>query len=272
MAQTDPLQDLWGRGYSDTPKNVVFDVRLYTTELLYAVTSSTLSWTTGEGFSIVGFSLGGGIAVDFAGTFPNFINSIVAICPVGVLRRLPEGYNDPVLQKPETAPTPTYIHDLAGRILGIELENPGMLKYSDSKPFDNDSKPEPALSEEGWEPPEISMADILQWQWDYHKGLVHAFSNTVKDGAIQRHYGIYKRLGDIISGKAQTASRLRGSRALVIFGVGDDIVVPMETKEDILKVMPAECVEFESFEGGHGFVYPRSSALVGRLVRLWGLI
>jgi pimeloyl-ACP methyl ester carboxylesterase len=52
------------------------------------VTSSPLSWIGGldGGFSIVGYSLGGGIAAAFTGYFPNMVKSLVLLAPAGVIR------------------------------------------------------------------------------------------------------------------------------------------------------------------------------------------
>jgi hypothetical protein len=71
------LFDLWGRGYSDS-SDLPHDSRLYGTGILLAITSSPLPWTPG-GFSLIGYSLGGGIAADFASSFPNIVRSLV--CP-----------------------------------------------------------------------------------------------------------------------------------------------------------------------------------------------
>jgi pimeloyl-ACP methyl ester carboxylesterase len=71
------LFDLWGRGYSDSV-DLPHDSRLYSTEILLAITSSPLAWTPG-GFSLMGYSLGGGIAVDFAASFPGLVESLVSI-------------------------------------------------------------------------------------------------------------------------------------------------------------------------------------------------
>jgi len=86
---TIPLQDLWGRGYSDSSADLEHDDRLYTTEMLLALTSSPLSWTgsgSNGGFSLIGYSLGGGIAASFASYFPAMISSLVLIAPAGIIR------------------------------------------------------------------------------------------------------------------------------------------------------------------------------------------
>lgn len=69
------LFDLWGRGYSDSV-DLPHDGRLYATQIMIALVSSPLAWTPG-GFSLVGYSLGGGIVVDFAAGFPELVESVV---------------------------------------------------------------------------------------------------------------------------------------------------------------------------------------------------
>ncbi len=78
------LLDLWGRGYSDSP-DLPHDSRLYATEILLAITSSSLAWTP-EGFSLIGYSLGGGIAADFASAFPDMVKSLILLAPSGLIR------------------------------------------------------------------------------------------------------------------------------------------------------------------------------------------
>ena len=71
------LFDLWGRGYSDS-SDLPHDSRLYSTAILLAITSSSLPWTP-SGFSLIGYSLGGGIAVDFTSHFSKMIKSLVCL-------------------------------------------------------------------------------------------------------------------------------------------------------------------------------------------------
>jgi pimeloyl-ACP methyl ester carboxylesterase len=52
------------------------------------LTSSPLSWTGGpdRGFSLVGYSMGGGLCVNFASYFPKMVKSLVLFAPAGILR------------------------------------------------------------------------------------------------------------------------------------------------------------------------------------------
>ncbi|KAL2270899.1 hypothetical protein VTJ83DRAFT_270 [Remersonia thermophila] len=83
--------DLFGRGFSDNPSDLPHDARLYTTQILMALASSPhLSWVGPQAFKLVGYSLGGGIAVHFAAAFPHLISSLVLLAPAGLIR--PESF------------------------------------------------------------------------------------------------------------------------------------------------------------------------------------
>ena len=80
------LLDLWGRGYTDSV-DLIHDSRLYTIEILLAITSSPLCWTgSGSGFSLIHYSLGGGIAADFTRYFPEMVKSVVLLAPSALVR------------------------------------------------------------------------------------------------------------------------------------------------------------------------------------------
>lgn len=79
--------DLPGRGYSSTPVPTQHSVRLYTTCILLALTSSPISFTgNGSRFSLIGYSLGGAIAANFTSHFPSLVSSLVLLAPAGLVR------------------------------------------------------------------------------------------------------------------------------------------------------------------------------------------
>ena len=79
--------DLPGRGYSDTPVPTPHSSRLYTSTILLALSTSPLSWTgNGETFSLIGYSLGGGIVANFTSYFPSLVSSLVLLAPAGLVR------------------------------------------------------------------------------------------------------------------------------------------------------------------------------------------
>lgn len=69
--------DKYGRGYSDRP-DVVYNQDLYQKQLLELV--DTLGLKTP--FDLVGYSLGGGTAVNFTTNYPERVNKLVLISPI----------------------------------------------------------------------------------------------------------------------------------------------------------------------------------------------
>lgn len=60
---------------------------LFSYAIFLALTSSDLCWTGTSSFSIVGYSLGGGIATNFLSFFPHFISHLILIAPSGLVRK-----------------------------------------------------------------------------------------------------------------------------------------------------------------------------------------
>ncbi|KAI1180562.1 alpha/beta-hydrolase [Nemania sp. FL0916] len=119
--------DLWGRGYSDSPLQCRHDARLFATQMLLALASSQQSWMgSGNGFSIVAFSLGGPISLTFTAAFPESVWSLVLLGPAGLLRKLPEGYDDELMQQPRFAPSRPSIREKVREILGVNPSNVGV--------------------------------------------------------------------------------------------------------------------------------------------------
>ena len=81
------LFDLPGRGYSSTPVSTPQSTRLFTTCILLSLTSSSLPWTgSGTRFSLIGYSLGGGIVANFTSYFPSLVSSLILLAPSGLVR------------------------------------------------------------------------------------------------------------------------------------------------------------------------------------------
>ncbi|MBE3045284.1 alpha/beta fold hydrolase, partial [Candidatus Bathyarchaeota archaeon] len=56
------------------------------TQILLALASSPLPWTGAAALRLIGYSMGGGIAVHFAATFPHVVSSLVLLAPAGLIR------------------------------------------------------------------------------------------------------------------------------------------------------------------------------------------
>lgn len=80
--------DLPGRGYSSTPDpdKIPQDSAFFIVIILLVIASSILSWTGQSSFCIIGYSLGGGVAVNFASFFSNLVSSVIFLAPSGLIR------------------------------------------------------------------------------------------------------------------------------------------------------------------------------------------
>lgn len=73
--------DLYGRGYSSRPR-VTYDATFYNDQLRELLAALQVS----EPVNVVGYSLGGGIAVSFASEYPQQVKRLALITPTGLIR------------------------------------------------------------------------------------------------------------------------------------------------------------------------------------------
>jgi pimeloyl-ACP methyl ester carboxylesterase len=250
--------DLWGRGYSDSPLGVRHDIRLFSTQIILALLSSPLSWF-GATFSIVAFSLGGPISLEFTSAFPETVRSLVLLGPAGLLRTLPQGYENPILHKPDLA-SDQEIREAVRLVLGVEPSPPPC----DDLRRETGLHGGPTRVDQAF-----NMAALLQWQFDYHKGHVYSFQDTVRYGPLQHQESVWSKVCDIFSGRARPDSPLYGKKLLVFFGEDDDVVVATETVEDILRFLPSDHLQVQYLPGGHGFPYPNSESITRSILSFW---
>ena len=251
------MEDLWGRGYSDTPLGIPHDARLYGMQIFFAAASSPLSWIGAEsgGFSVVAFSLGGGIVMAFAAHFPYLINSIILLAPVGIIRRLPDEYKAINYLYPFLLPF-FYRRNLVGKTLGLKVSHPfnGRSGHCDQSEMGLEiDKDLQVVRKEG-----LDIPRIAQWQFDNHEGFIHSFLSTLRYGPIMRQHSDWREVCSVIKGDtAQTALsnhsfRLSNSKILVMFGEADSVVRANEVTAD-LRDMIGDHVEFKIVPGDHGF-------------------
>lgn len=189
----------------------------------------------GTKFTIVAFSLGAPISLAFTAAYPSSVRSLVLLGPAGLLRQLPEGYDDKLMHQPELAPSPEAIREKVREILGVAPSGPalgfqlGMRRVATG----------PARVERSFD-----MGGILQWQFDHHQGHIHSFQDTIRYGPLQAG-DLWRIICDMIAGRVRPDNAMLNSKLLVFFGEDDGVVVGKETTEDILKFLPASNLQTE---------------------------
>ncbi|TVY24882.1 Serine hydrolase-like protein [Lachnellula hyalina] len=254
------LLDLWGRGYSDSV-DLPHDSRLYTSQILLAITSSPLSWTP-EGFSIIGYSLGGGIAADFASSFPNLVRGLVLLAPSGLIRKNHFGWQSRLLYS-GLLPT-SLLETLIRRRLGGGSSNASSVKQDDlEKAVQEEMK---GNSSQGFDNtplnkdhPSITVGGATDWQLANHEGFVRSFVSSIRFASIEYVQGRWRNLG-----------RLK-EKIIIMAGETDPIIIADELHKDSKEEIGAEKVEFKVIRGGHEFPIARPDEVVEEIVRIWGI-
>lgn len=177
--------DLWGRGYSDSV-DLPHDSRLYSTQILLAVTSSSLAWTPG-GFSLIGYSLGGGIAVDFAVAHPAMVNSLVLFAPGGLIRSKHFAWSTRIMY--------SWMPDnILQWVVGRRLKTVSVQK-KESEPKSGEDAVSEAVNGErdarfemaqlSKTHPGVTVASVVGWQIQHHQGFVRSFTSSIQNSSIE---------------------------------------------------------------------------------------
>lgn len=182
------------------------------TQVLLALASSPLPWTGDGALSIVGYSLGGGVAVNFAAAFPRLVASLVLLAPAGLIRAanigrlsrlvftsgvVPERLLEVLTRRRLRAPIGNAVSrrrrassvslpsSPAAAALELPLgggEKEGYVDAAVQEAVDNDTPGSPS-------PIEAKIASYVRWMLDFHDGFVPSFMSTIRYGPLleQQH-------------------------------------------------------------------------------------
>ncbi|PVH88471.1 alpha/beta-hydrolase [Cadophora sp. DSE1049] len=256
------LFDLFGRGYSDSV-DLPHDVRLYSTQIFLAITSSPIPWTPG-GFSVIGYSLGGGIAAEFAVAFPEMVKGLVLLAPGGLFRSEHFGWQTRLMYS-GILPDGLMEWIVRGRLGGRPAERPVMKMGSEEDPSlgdeakgNRDPNFDNAVVMKSR--PQFTVADVVGWQLEEQKGFVRSFVSSMMWGPIEGPRPWWRVLGE------------KEEKLLVIVGEKDAIVLVEELKVDVEVAVGVGRVEYRVLEGqGHEFPFTASERVVRAVSEFWGL-
>ncbi|KAJ5094345.1 hypothetical protein N7456_010206 [Penicillium angulare] len=260
--------DLFGRGFSDTPSDLPQDMRLYTTQIMLALTSSPVSWTGADSgkFSLVGYSLGGGIAAAFASYFPNLLSSLVLLAPAGMLHDSHVSFQARLLYATNLIPDNVLEYFVGKRLRA------GPLIAAKPKPKNEKLHMRDAITEElptevtadaevlSREYPHLNVPSAIVWQVDNHSGFVHAFMSTMRNGPIFRRtqWKNWARLGEYLSAQNSDPSEsLKGQglpshKVHILCGNSDAVIMKDDLVTDATAALGGNAV-FKFYDAGHEF-------------------
>lgn len=253
--------DLFGRGYSDTP-DLPHDSRLYISQILLAITSSPSAWAPG-GFSIIGYSFGGGIAVDFAASFPELVKGVVLMAPGGLIRKIHYNRQSRIMFS-GWVPDELLERVVSRRLGGSNYQRAVTKTGNEAKPTTSDEingnrDPKFEATVISSERPNVTIGSVVEWQLRTHHGFVKSFISSMQHGSIEGKQETWKQLGQ------------RKDKVMIIAGSDDAVISAVELREDALEAIGEDNVEWRVVEAGHEFPVSNADEVLGLISHFWHL-
>ena len=260
------LFDLFGRGYSENSADLPHDLRLFTTQILLALASSPLSWTgSGSGkFSIVGYSLGGGISAGFTSYFADLIDSLVLIAPSGLIRARHFSKTSRVIYSEGVIPEPILFCAVRRR-LKTPLYPPKQQPEGETVDAAKAVQAETNIESNSTAPLSKSHTNVtieraVVHQVDNHEGFIAAFMSSIRYGPIQGQHTLWQKIGEQMG--------QRKSKVLILCGERDQIIVRDELREDATAVFDGH-LEFKVVDAGHDAPIAKANEVVKHIWSFW---
>lgn len=252
--------------------------------------SSPIPWTGSDGFALVGYSLGGGIAATFTAYFPNLVNSLILIAPAGLMRPSRIHWTSKLIYG-GLLPA-SLVSWLVRRRLAGPAPKPSLGSANEEKPdikhaqvqadqaIEAEVASHPALISDSSAPldrrrPSVSVADVVSWQLETHAGFLPSFISSIQHAPISGQHNHWRLIRSrfISSGPpsdTETESRSLGeNKVLLILGKTDGVILADETSEDARQVLGEDGVEVVMLDGGHDVPVTDAEAVATTITQFW---
>ncbi|KAK0655813.1 Alpha/Beta hydrolase protein [Cercophora newfieldiana] len=276
------LFDFFGRGYSDTPTDVPYDIRLYTSQILLVLASSNLPWTGDDGFHLIGYSLGGGVAVAFTKYFPHMVRSLVLVAGGGLIRHEHLSTQSKILYSTGIFPEWALGRLVKKRLMPRQVLNEEQMaaevvgstapkRHKNSDASGGDSYDNAVLS---MRRPGLTVSVVMNFQLLHHEGFIHAFMSSIRHAPIYQlpeQQEDWLALGRLLAARRTTEGfpGLKGGRVLFLLGNTDSVIVREELIHDATALLGEEAVEAISLDCGHEIVMTKGETLARLAIQFW---
>ena len=289
------LFDLFGRGFTDGVGDLPHDARLYCTQILCALASSPLPWTGDNAFDLLGYSMGGGVAVHFATSFPNLIHSLILLAPAGLIRPERFGVAARLIFTSGIIPE-RVLSSITRRRLRRPLASGAKAKKTSATAKATQGSIEHAI-EESTKPLDILVTEVVdehsaavelqepepqgslwsmqvgryvRWMLTHHDGFVHAFMGCIRDAPLIGQEEAWLALARLVKGSSDGKGRDKLPLCIVL-GRHDDVVDAQDYEVDVLPLFGGrEALSWELVPGGHEFPMTYSRPVLRAIFKFWG--
>ncbi|KAF4594835.1 C6 and C2H2 transcription factor regA-like protein [Ophiocordyceps camponoti-floridani] len=250
------LFDLFGRGFSDGVGDLPHDARLYVSQMLCVVASSPLPWTGHGALRLIGYSMGGAIAIHFAIAFPHLVGSLVLLAPAGLIRF--DAYTSVARRLALAGAVPEF---LLAAYAAFRLRSPLSTHAPASRPALAVAAAEAEVSSMGSThvPLEDSVSDYVRWMIGHHPGFVPAFLSCMRHAPLNEQHEAWRRL----------ATRPPRSTA-VLLAEDDELISPaIYAREGLPLAGGPDRVVWKVLPGTHDFIMTHVDPILDELDSLW---
>ncbi|CAO1596354.1 hypothetical protein XANCAGTX0491_000205 [Xanthoria calcicola] len=242
--------------------------------IFFVLASSSLSWTGPNSFSILGYSLGGGIAVNFASCFPSLISSVILLAPSGLIRPYHFGWRSRLLHSSRLLPdwaVEQLVYWKLSSSSGQDQRQSGTA-IEDELPLVEQCGDEPARG------PKFDIPMALEWQVQRHKGFVKSNISSLRHAPISGQHHQWIRMTNALSNRdtkvnqqATTSHASQGATVLIMCGENDPVIIAKELETDSKEFLGRiENSVFVITPGaGHGFPITHSKEVVETITKFW---
>lgn len=291
------LFDLFGRGFSDGVGDLPHDERLYCSQMLCALASSPLPWTGDAAFDLLGYSMGGGVAVHFATAFHSMIRSLILLAPAGLIRPqrfgvaarliftsgiVPERLLASVTRRRLRRPLASGQKARQQRLLAkkgpsaVLATNEGTAKPLEMAVAEATDTRSAAAEPHPPEPQGViwsmQVGRYVRWMLSHHDGFVPAFMSCIRNAPLVGQEVSWTELARVVRSGDETD----GERKLplcIVLGRHDDVVDACDYEKDALPLFggpESGDVNWTVVPGGHDFPMTYSRHVIRAIFEFWG--
>jgi pimeloyl-ACP methyl ester carboxylesterase len=273
------LFDLFGRGYSDAPVDIPYDIRLYTSQILLVLASSSLPWTGDDGFHLMGYSLGGALAVSFTQYYSHMIRSLTVVAGGGLIRNSHVSWRSKLLYSTGIFPERLLEYLIYLRlspknqtVTEVKVATEAVQEVQGNSDASGGSSFDDAVLSR--RRPGQTVAAVMGWQIRQHCGFVPAFMSSIRHAPIYERRHDWAAVGDLLSSRRAAISHgkpipgLRGGRMLVVLGETDPVIVRQEFIQDAEAVL-GDGFEVVLLDCGHEIAITRGHDVAEAAIGFW---
>lgn len=261
-----------------------YDGGLYAAQVMMALVGSedTAGWMS-EGFTLVGYSLGGGLAADFASWWPASVRDLVLLAPGGLIRTTHVGWKSKALYSvglfPEAGLSWIVKRRMRGQLRPTRVPNPSRsISASDSsedgitRDVDDAVRAEIGRSKSSESAQNVDAEGAVAWQLEHHPGFISSFMSSLRYAPIHDQHARWGVIGERlrIAEASKTTSSLKSGAVLIILGATDPIIVREEIEDDATATLGEGNVEFRVLEdAGHEFPMTHAEQTAEYMWHFW---